>query len=336
MTGSATGLPNTYAVEIVAPDLSAYAAGNTGVPYVWTFDSGRSGPHVAVTALVHGNELCGAVALDWLFRMNLRPRHGKLSLVFVNVAAFDRFDPQTPDASRWVDEDFNRLWGEGVLADPVRPVTQEVVRARQLQPWLRTVDLLLDLHSMQHKTEPLTIAGPTEKGRRLADAMGWPSIVVSDHGHAEGVRMRDFGDFASPASPRNAVLARAPVQRADLALHQALGSRRSITPPMVARSKLMVAARLAWSMPGCWAMASSAANCTEVRSKPAACVCAWKTCVDCWCSRRIRCPAISILSIAALVSWPCAAARCGGRCLTICSMHTYHMQTSLLGRTATA
>lgn len=206
MTGSATGLPNTYAVEIVAPDLSAYAAGNTGVPYVWTFDSGRSGPHVAVTALVHGNELCGAVALDWLLRMDLRPRQGKLSLVFVNMAAFERFDPQAPDGSRWVDEDFNRLWGEGVLADPVRPVSQEVLRARQLLPWLCTVDLLLDLHSMQHKTEPLTIAGPTEKGRRLADAMGWPAIVVSDHGHAEGVRMRDFGDFANPASPRNAVL----------------------------------------------------------------------------------------------------------------------------------
>jgi hypothetical protein len=30
--------------------------------------------------------------------------------------------------------------------------------------------------------------------------------VVSDKGHAEGVRMRDFGDFANPASPRNAAL----------------------------------------------------------------------------------------------------------------------------------
>lgn len=206
MTSSATGLPNPYAVEIIAPDISAYAAGNTGLPYVWTFDSGVSGPHAAVTALVHGNELCGAVALDWLLRLNLRPHQGKLSLVFVNVAAFEQFDPLVPDGSRWVDEDFNRLWGEGVLSDPVRPVTQEVLRARQLLPWLSTVDLLLDLHSMQHKTEALTIAGPTDKGRQLACDIGWPAIVVSDKGHAEGVRMRDFGDFANPASPRNAAL----------------------------------------------------------------------------------------------------------------------------------
>jgi len=206
MASSATGLPNPYAVEIVAPDLSAYATGNTGLPYLWTFDSGISGPHVAVTALVHGNELCGAVALDWLFRMDLRPAQGKLSLVFVNIAAFEQFDPREPDGSRWVDEDFNRLWGQGVLRDTARPVTHEVRRARQILPWLTTVDLLLDLHSMQHKTEALTIAGPTDKGRQLANAIGWPAIVVCDKGHAEGVRMRDFGDFADPASPRNAAL----------------------------------------------------------------------------------------------------------------------------------
>jgi len=34
MTSSATGLPNPYAVEIIAPDISDYAAGNTGLPYV--------------------------------------------------------------------------------------------------------------------------------------------------------------------------------------------------------------------------------------------------------------------------------------------------------------
>ena len=109
LTSSATGLPNPYAVEITPPDLSAYASGNTGIPYVWTFDSGRGGPHVALTALVHGNELCGAVALDWLFRMGLRPSCGRLSMAFVNVRAFGAFDPKVPDGSRWVDDDFNRL-----------------------------------------------------------------------------------------------------------------------------------------------------------------------------------------------------------------------------------
>ena len=206
LTSSATGLPNPYAVEITAPDLSAYASGNTGIPYVWTFDSGHSGPHVALTALVHGNELCGAVALDWLFRMGLRPSSGRLSMAFVNVRAFAAFDPKVPDGARWVDEDFNRLWGPGVLSDPARPVTAEVLRARELLPWLDTVDLLLDIHSMQHKTEPLIIAGPLDKGRALGRAIGWPHTIVCDTGHAEGARMRDHGAFGDPSSPRNAAL----------------------------------------------------------------------------------------------------------------------------------
>ena len=206
MTGSATGLPNLYPVELTPPDLTPYAAGNAGVPYLWTFEADAPGPHVALSAIVHGNEPCGAIALDWLMRMELRPARGKLSVVFVNIAAYEAFDPETPDATRWVDEDFNRLWGPGRLDDPDRPVTCEVARARELRPWLSTVDLLLDIHSMQHKTEPLIIAGPVAKGRVLAREIGWPGIVVTDQGHAEGVRMRDFEGFADPASPKNAAL----------------------------------------------------------------------------------------------------------------------------------
>ncbi|MBR82548.1 MAG: succinylglutamate desuccinylase, partial [Magnetovibrio sp.] len=48
-----------YPIEIEPVDISAYKVGNTGVPYVTTFDSGTPGPHVMVMALTHGNELCG-------------------------------------------------------------------------------------------------------------------------------------------------------------------------------------------------------------------------------------------------------------------------------------
>ena len=209
MSNSATGLPNPYAVELTPPDLSAYASGNTGVPYIWTFDSGQPGPHAAITAIVHGNEPCGAIALDWLMAADTRPVAGKLSFAFINIAAYEAFDPEVPDATRWVEEDFNRLWGEGVLDDPDRRVTPEVERARAIRPWLSSVDLLLDIHSMQHKTEALIIAGPAAKGRELGRAIGRPGIVVTDKGHAEGVRMRDFADFADPASTRNAALVEA-------------------------------------------------------------------------------------------------------------------------------
>lgn len=69
-----------------------------------------------------------------------------------------------------------------------------------------TVDILLDIHSMQEKTPPLMMAGPLAKGRDLARAVGLPEIVVTDAGHAAGKRMRDYEGFAEAGSPKNALL----------------------------------------------------------------------------------------------------------------------------------
>jgi hypothetical protein len=43
-------------------------------------------------------------------------------------------------------------------------------------------------------------------GRRLARAIAFPALVVSDEGHAGGRRMRDYGAFGDPAKPHNALL----------------------------------------------------------------------------------------------------------------------------------
>jgi predicted deacylase len=193
-----------YPVELTAPDISPYRKGNTGIDYITSFDSGRAGPHVMIAAIVHGNELCGPLTLDFLFRSGVRPRQGRLSLAFMNVAAFETFDPAKPESSRYLDEDFNRVWGEDVL-DGSRD-TVELRRARQVRPIVDTVDYLLDLHSMQHPTVPLALCGPTAKGRAFARRLGYPEHVMADQGHAAGRRLRDYGGFADEASPRNAVL----------------------------------------------------------------------------------------------------------------------------------
>lgn len=193
-----------YPVQLTAPDIAGYRAGNTGVEYVTTLDGGRSGPHVVVTAVVHGNELCGAIALDWAFRENIRPLQGKLTLAFCNVAAFNSFDPDRPTASRFVDEDFNRVWSPEVL-DGARS-SAEIRRARELRPIIDQADFLLDIHSMQQATEPLMMCGPLAKGRRFAREVGAPKTIVSDEGHVAGRRMRDYGDFGDPASAKNALL----------------------------------------------------------------------------------------------------------------------------------
>ena len=194
-----------YRIELKPPDIDAYRSGNTGIDFVTTFDSGKSGPHVLVNALTHGNELCGAIALDFLFRHGVRPVRGRLTLCFANVAAYRCFDPGRPGASRFVDEDFNRLWSSQVLDGPRNSV--ELTRARTLRPLYDTVDLLLDLHSMQHATPPLVLCGTTERGRRLAQAVGVPEWIVADNGHASGRRLLDYAGFADPIGPKTALLA---------------------------------------------------------------------------------------------------------------------------------
>jgi predicted deacylase len=192
------------AVELTAPDIEPYRAGNTGIEYVTTFDSGIAGPHVLVTALTHGNEICGAIALDRLFRAGLRPRHGKLTLAFDNVAAYQRFDPRVPIASRFVDEDFNRLWSPATLGGPRQ--STELARARALRPIVDAADYLLDIHSMQYATAPLMLAGTLERSVGLARRVGIPELIMCDAGHAAGPRMRDYGGFGDPGSGKTALL----------------------------------------------------------------------------------------------------------------------------------
>ena len=192
------------AVEIEAPDLSAWREGSVGVDYVRTLDSDRPGPHVMVSAVVHGNELCGAIVLDELLRAGARPVRGRLTLAFMNVEAYERFDPGHPVLSRYVDEDFNRLWSSEVLES--RRDSVELRRARALRPILDDVDYLLDLHSMQYSAAPLALCGTTRKGRDFARALGLSAHIVRDAGHAAGPRMRDYAAFGDGASPRAALL----------------------------------------------------------------------------------------------------------------------------------
>ncbi len=191
-------------IELQAPDIEPYRRSDSGTEFVHVLDSARPGPQVMVMALTHGNEICGAIALDRLLRAGVRPTRGRLLLAFANVEAFHRFDPANPYASRFVDEDFNRVWTPGVLDGPRESV--ELRRARALRPFVESSDYLLDIHSMLEPSPPVMICGPLEKGIRFAFDVGVPQNIVSDTGHANGTRMRDYGGFGSASSNKNALL----------------------------------------------------------------------------------------------------------------------------------
>lgn len=193
-----------YRIEISTPDIAPYRTGNAGVDYVHVMDSGKAGPSVMIQALTHGNEFCGAIALDFLFKEEIKPAKGKLTLAFANVAAFARFDFADPDRSRYIDEDYNRVWADAVLGG--ERDSAELRRARELRPFVDAADLLLDLHSMTEPCRPIMVCGMLEKGAEFARRVGVPADLLIDTGHPAGLRMRDRGGFGDPASPKNALL----------------------------------------------------------------------------------------------------------------------------------
>lgn len=194
-------------VELHAPDIGRWSAGNTGVPFVHRLQGVLPGPTVHVQALTHGNEICGAIALDWLLQQvqaGWRPRRGVLTLAFANVEAYARFDPADPFPSRCVDEDLNRVWADEVLFGPRDSL--ELRRARELQPFVDAADSLLDIHSMGEACAPLMVCGTLDKHATYSRRLGVPEVLLIDTGHPAGLRMVERGGFGDPASPRHAVL----------------------------------------------------------------------------------------------------------------------------------
>jgi hypothetical protein len=59
---------------------------------------------------------------------------------------------------------------------------------------------------MHDPHKPVMICGALEKGINFAREVGLPEFIVSDKGHANGTRMRDYGGFGEPASAKNALL----------------------------------------------------------------------------------------------------------------------------------
>jgi hypothetical protein len=193
-----------HPIEIQPPDIAPIRHSSSGVDYVHVFDSGRSGPNVMLQALTHGNEFCGAIALVQMLREGLRPLNGSLTIAFANVEAFTRFNFDDPDRSRYVDEDYNRVWADDVLFGARDSL--ELRRARQLVPFVDRADFLLDLHSMHEPCRPIMVCGRIEKGVEFARAIGVPGDLLVDTGHPGGLRMIERGGFGDPASPRKAAL----------------------------------------------------------------------------------------------------------------------------------
>jgi predicted deacylase len=191
-------------VELDPPDLGAWRTSNTGIEYVWSFAAAAPGPHVMLAALMHGNEICGAIALDRMLAARVRPARGTITFAFCNTEAYRVFSRVDPAVSRYVDEDMNRVWDPSALEGPRN--SQELRRARVLRPLIDTVDYLLDIHSTTNINPAMMLTGIAKKHLDFAKSMGFPVHLVRDAGHEGGQRLRDYGRFADAQSPAVALL----------------------------------------------------------------------------------------------------------------------------------
>jgi predicted deacylase len=196
-----------FAVGLDAPDLRPWLDGNCGIPGVWSFTAAAPGPHLALVALTHGNEIAGAIVLAELLAAGIQPERGRLSLIFANTDAFLAFDPENPTATRYLEEDLNRLWGEDRLQSPRD--SREMRRVRTLLPVIESVDVLVDLHSMLWPSDPLSLVADTPQAIRLGQSLGTPRLTVADPGHIAGRRLVDHARFTKPGSAATAVLVEA-------------------------------------------------------------------------------------------------------------------------------
>jgi predicted deacylase len=190
-------MPTASDQQLLPRDLTPYRQGNTGIPYVHRFESGRPGPHVVVNALTHGNEFCGMVAATHLLDSGVRPKIGTLTVSFANVEAYESFDAAQPFESRQLVHNLNRIWSpqwlDGAEDSP------ELRRAREMRPVLAAADHLLDIHSTAHEVEPFWVYPGHERNARAAAAIGVPPLhLVMPQGIGSGTPLIEHGRHGEP------------------------------------------------------------------------------------------------------------------------------------------
>jgi predicted deacylase len=190
------------ALEVLPRDLSAYRAGNTGVPYVHRFDSGRPGPHVLVNALTHGNEICGMVAATHLLDAGVRPRVGTLTVSFAHVEAYEAFRADQPFANRQLVHNLNRIWSDDWLNGPED--SPELRRARALRPVVSAADHILDIHSTSQAVPPFWVYPGFDRNAQAARAIGACGAIgvhlVMPSGLGSGTPLIQHGRHGQPGS----------------------------------------------------------------------------------------------------------------------------------------
>jgi hypothetical protein len=143
----------------------------------------------------------------------------------------------------------NRVWSADRLRDGA---TLERRRAAELMVWLADADVLLDLHSMHEPGSPLLLTGPLPRHVGLVRELALSGHVVVDAGHADGVRLRDYGPYGDPGGSARALLI-------ECGWHGDTASRR-VAEDATLRLLLHTGLLMAGDLPSDWRLAAPPAQ----------------------------------------------------------------------------
>lgn len=175
-----------------------------------TFSALRTGPKLLILGAVHGNEVCGPIAIQKVLN---EFKSGKIKLqrgqvTFIPVVNYKAYLRNTREGDRNLNRD---------LREAVIPQDNEDQIANILCPILRNHDVLLDIHSFKSQGVPFVFTGPennkgilepfskAEKERALAHCLGvdlimsgWLKTFASGYPHQPffGVGTTEFMRFA--------------------------------------------------------------------------------------------------------------------------------------------
>ena len=152
---------------------------------VCVFDSGLKGPHLLVLGAIHGDEVCGPIAIPRVIEKfqnrTLFLKKGKVTFVPVcNPKAYE-------ENVRFIDRNLNRY-----MSPISEPKLYEDDLTNALCPLLESADVLLDIHSYHVGGEPfIFVQDPNAEEVPFAQTLG-PKHMV--YGFAEAYQNADGAD----------------------------------------------------------------------------------------------------------------------------------------------
>ena len=130
--------------------------------WIKTFNFTPSGPTTVIVGLVHGDEIVGKKAIEYLQR-KIKNKHltGKIITLYANLE-WNKKD------QRFIDHDLNRAFDMGDIS-----WSYEATRASQIKKYFEhiPIDYMFDLHSTPSKSDPMILCTSQKSSLKLAAKM---------------------------------------------------------------------------------------------------------------------------------------------------------------------